>query len=604
MAKTRKTNVSSIKHDLSIRNGSTNGEDEIEIILIRLKYSFIKEYEVIIDKKVYRYDFAVFDHHNLLGFIEFDGEQHFRPISIFGGDEGFKRTQQSDSIKNNYCKVKDYKLLRISYDEPQDSFRGKILSMFPLSRRAKEIRTQDIKNGVDVSFTDNKDTHKNKKKKSKRNAQKVAKMKSISKNVTFEEFVSSYNIEVPKQEFMTIATLNVSKICSMGNTTFQSASYIKNKADGSIKGIRFRVSKGNHLILDFPIPKDTLNAIRGNASNKKRLIKGSRKENVKNSKPRANNLVEIENVPMKENSVNINNPIEIRKADFDSLNDIFDNFSSDIYIVYKTGIKKDISYFNGTVFDKGKNIIDRIYEEYEGRSLYRPASECLSKYFAGFQHNTVINLISIGSMGFSKKVTKTKDKYNLIPLIEVINKRQLKVVGIIAPAARKEIKDCLKKETIVKISKNELPFEQYERNNQDYNVLQFINDNKNDANILVKAGYETDTKEGYYKAVIIMPNNSILIKDQQKKMLTTNRGILTATLRFLHDLPEDIQSVNLIINTDIGFNMWRKNSGANLDLVDELIGIVKRKNLIFKPVRFYGTEVSTIVSNIISEYDR
>jgi hypothetical protein len=47
--------------------------------------------------------------------IEYDGEQHFRPVSIWAGDEGFKNIQRNDKIKDEYCKKNGINLLRISY---------------------------------------------------------------------------------------------------------------------------------------------------------------------------------------------------------------------------------------------------------------------------------------------------------------------------------------------------------------------------------------------------------------------------------------------------------------------------------------------------------
>lgn len=47
--------------------------------------------------------------------IEFDGEQHFRPIKYFGGDERFKQIIARDKIKTNYCKEKGIRLIRIPY---------------------------------------------------------------------------------------------------------------------------------------------------------------------------------------------------------------------------------------------------------------------------------------------------------------------------------------------------------------------------------------------------------------------------------------------------------------------------------------------------------
>lgn len=49
--------------------------------------------------------------------IEYDGEQHFRPIEHFGGDESFKKQKIRDAIKNNYCIENNIKLIRIPFDE-------------------------------------------------------------------------------------------------------------------------------------------------------------------------------------------------------------------------------------------------------------------------------------------------------------------------------------------------------------------------------------------------------------------------------------------------------------------------------------------------------
>ena len=47
--------------------------------------------------------------------IEFDGEQHDRPVDRWGGVEAFKIQKKRDEIKNNYCKSKSITLIRIKY---------------------------------------------------------------------------------------------------------------------------------------------------------------------------------------------------------------------------------------------------------------------------------------------------------------------------------------------------------------------------------------------------------------------------------------------------------------------------------------------------------
>ena len=54
----------------------------------------------------------------LLFLIEFDGEQHFKPVKFSGNEDlakhQFKICKEHDEIKNSYCKSNSIKLLRIS----------------------------------------------------------------------------------------------------------------------------------------------------------------------------------------------------------------------------------------------------------------------------------------------------------------------------------------------------------------------------------------------------------------------------------------------------------------------------------------------------------
>jgi hypothetical protein len=47
--------------------------------------------------------------------IEYDGEQHYKPVLTFGGEEAFKTQKIRDKIKNQYCKKNGIKLIRIPY---------------------------------------------------------------------------------------------------------------------------------------------------------------------------------------------------------------------------------------------------------------------------------------------------------------------------------------------------------------------------------------------------------------------------------------------------------------------------------------------------------
>ena len=58
------------------------------------------------------YDFYLFDH-NIL--IEFQGEQHYKPIDYFGGIDKFKIQQEHDKRKRRYAKEHNFDLLEICY---------------------------------------------------------------------------------------------------------------------------------------------------------------------------------------------------------------------------------------------------------------------------------------------------------------------------------------------------------------------------------------------------------------------------------------------------------------------------------------------------------
>lgn len=113
----------------SIRNGLTKscgciksvGETIIAQLLNQNNIKFKKEYSFddlkYIDKL--RFDFAIFDdNNNLLHLVEYDGDQHFiTHNSGWNNQENLNKIQIRDTLKNEYCKEKGIKLIRIKYDE-------------------------------------------------------------------------------------------------------------------------------------------------------------------------------------------------------------------------------------------------------------------------------------------------------------------------------------------------------------------------------------------------------------------------------------------------------------------------------------------------------
>lgn len=101
-----------------------------------LIFKFLKQHHFIF-KEQYRindcrnilplpFDFALFDKNkNLLGLIEFDGQQHFTTFQFNSCDknvaiQNLYQTIKRDEIKTNYCFDKKIKLLRITYEDLDD----------------------------------------------------------------------------------------------------------------------------------------------------------------------------------------------------------------------------------------------------------------------------------------------------------------------------------------------------------------------------------------------------------------------------------------------------------------------------------------------------
>ena len=93
---------------------SSRGEQEVSFILNKLNIKFKREYRFN-DCKFKTY--VPFDFYlpNYNCCIEFDGIQHHEIIGQFGGFNGFVNTKIRDTIKTEYCKKNNIKLIRIPY---------------------------------------------------------------------------------------------------------------------------------------------------------------------------------------------------------------------------------------------------------------------------------------------------------------------------------------------------------------------------------------------------------------------------------------------------------------------------------------------------------
>lgn len=100
----------------------SKGETKIRKKLSSLKLPFKMQYKFddCRNKNPLPFDFAVFNNDNSLRcLIEYDGEQHFRPMRFGSSKEKnimkYEQTVKNDKIKDTYCENNSIKLIRISY---------------------------------------------------------------------------------------------------------------------------------------------------------------------------------------------------------------------------------------------------------------------------------------------------------------------------------------------------------------------------------------------------------------------------------------------------------------------------------------------------------
>lgn len=93
----------------------SRGERAIRIYLKNnnIEFEEQKRFKTCVNKALLPFDFYL-PNNNLL--IEFDGEQHYKAIDLFGGEEGFINRQINDKIKDIWAKDNNYILYRIKFD--------------------------------------------------------------------------------------------------------------------------------------------------------------------------------------------------------------------------------------------------------------------------------------------------------------------------------------------------------------------------------------------------------------------------------------------------------------------------------------------------------
>lgn len=112
---------------------SSRGENHIKYVLKTLNIVNIQQHTFsdCKNKNPLPFDFYLPDH-NLC--IEYQGEQHFKPIKRFGGLLGFNKVKLTDSIKKEYCKSKNVILIEYTYLDTFETITNDLEFMFSIPK--------------------------------------------------------------------------------------------------------------------------------------------------------------------------------------------------------------------------------------------------------------------------------------------------------------------------------------------------------------------------------------------------------------------------------------------------------------------------------------
>lgn len=120
-------NIVSVR-GIDLKNGHTQScgcvkslkEEIIEKILKENHVEYKREYsfpDLKGDKYKLRFDFAIFKNNKLKYLIEYQGEQHFKSIPNWGGEEALAKQKRYDLLKQEYCNNNKIPLILLSKED-------------------------------------------------------------------------------------------------------------------------------------------------------------------------------------------------------------------------------------------------------------------------------------------------------------------------------------------------------------------------------------------------------------------------------------------------------------------------------------------------------
>lgn len=130
----RKDHLLGLNHSKTISCGcatKSSGELKIEQLLIENNIDFQTQYRIKEFNISAPFDFAIFKNGEIIQLIEYDGQQHYEPVDIFGGEERLKIQQERDRKKDEWCREHNIPLLRIPYTDYDKISMEYLFPVFP-----------------------------------------------------------------------------------------------------------------------------------------------------------------------------------------------------------------------------------------------------------------------------------------------------------------------------------------------------------------------------------------------------------------------------------------------------------------------------------------
>lgn len=104
----------------NLKSMNSQGEIRIKELLDENNILYIQQFVFSnlksVNNKFLFFDFAIIENEELLGVIEFNGQQHYRQ-GLNYSDKQFKDLQKNDTIKKEYCQSNNIPLIIVRYDE-------------------------------------------------------------------------------------------------------------------------------------------------------------------------------------------------------------------------------------------------------------------------------------------------------------------------------------------------------------------------------------------------------------------------------------------------------------------------------------------------------